>query len=103
MCSFLDGGIGVGIYQNARNATKTKIVNTFWELYKKQPINKITVKQLTEKCNIHRGTFYIHFDDIYSILEEIETNLLNNLKKIEELYNSKDSLAMYSKILYDCF
>ncbi|MDO4556125.1 MAG: TetR/AcrR family transcriptional regulator [Lachnospiraceae bacterium] len=94
----------MGTYENARKATREKIIRAFWELYQEQPINKITVKQLTEKCEIHRGTFYIHFQDMYSILNEIEANLLENLRKIDELYhNNLGSLAMYGQTLYDCF
>ena len=93
----------MGKYERARNATKAKIVSAFWELYKQQPAEKITVIQLAERCNIHRGTFYIHFQDVNSILEEIEANLLYELKKIEQLSISADNLTEYSQILYDCF
>lgn len=94
----------MGTYENAKKITKKKIVDAFWELYQEQPLNKITVRQLTEKCGIHRGTFYIHFQDIQSVLDEIEANLFANLTKIDKLYNqSKGSFAMYGQILYDCF
>ena len=93
----------MGKYERARNATKAKIINAFWELYKQQPAGKITVNQLAERCNIHRGTFYIHFEDVNSVLEEIEANLLSELNKIEQLSISADNLTKYSQILYDCF
>ena len=93
----------MGKYEKARTVTKAKIVNSFWDLYKQQPLEKITVKKIAEMCGIHRGTFYIHFDDVRSVLEEIESNLLSELNKIEHLYNSTDSLWQYSQILYDCF
>ena len=34
-----------------------------------KPIDKITVKDLAEICNVNRQTFYYHFDDVYDLLE----------------------------------
>lgn len=35
----------------------------------KKPLNKITVSELIEECNINRRTFYYHFEDIYDLYE----------------------------------
>ena len=50
------------------NFTEKAIVQTLNELLKKQTIDKITVKDLTEACGISRNTFYYHFHDIYEVL-----------------------------------
>ena len=36
-----------------------------------KPIDKITIKDLVEKCGLNRQTFYYHFDDVYDLLEWI--------------------------------
>ena len=51
--------------------TKTAIKATFISLLNKKPLNKITVKEIVEECGINRNSFYYHFDDIPSLLEEI--------------------------------
>ena len=43
----------------------------FIELSKQMPIDKITVKKVTDYIGITRNTFYYHSQDIYALLEEI--------------------------------
>lgn len=51
--------------------TKEALSSTLKELAKEKPINKITVTELVEACDIKRQTFYYHFQDIYDLLEWI--------------------------------
>lgn len=60
--------------------TKNRIIKAFWELYKTMNIEKITVRKITDACGIYRTTFYLHFADVYAILEQIEEELLVELK-----------------------
>ncbi|MCD7949225.1 MAG: TetR/AcrR family transcriptional regulator [Erysipelotrichaceae bacterium] len=57
---------------NAKNNLKI----AFWELYKTKPINSITIKEITDKAGYFRSTFYLYYDDIYHIYQEIEDELL---------------------------
>jgi len=50
--------------------TKEAIVRSFSELLREKPYNKITVKDIVERCGITRNTFYYHFHDIPTLLEE---------------------------------
>ncbi len=38
------------------------------ELLKKEPFEKITVKDICEEAMVHRTTFYTHFEDKYDLL-----------------------------------
>lgn len=51
--------------------TKDAIKKSFMKLLNQKPINKITVKEIVEDCGINRNSFYYHFDDIPSLMEEI--------------------------------
>lgn len=62
--------------------TKTQLKNGLAQLLKEKAITEITVKELTEKVDINRSTFYLHYCDIYDMMEKIETELL---QKIEDL------------------
>lgn len=63
---------------NSSVKTKRLIKNTFIEmLSEKKEISKISVSDLTERCEISRATFYAHFDDIYGVVEEFETELID--------------------------
>jgi hypothetical protein len=49
---------------------------------KTQDINKVTVTNLSEMADMNRGTFYIHYDDVYDLLESIEDRLLAEITEI---------------------
>ena len=58
---------------------KDKIKNAFLDLYSEHPIEKISVKLLTETAGVNRGTFYDHYTDIYDLLNQIETEFISNV------------------------
>lgn len=66
--------------QNLNNSsvkTRRLIRATFAEmLSEKREISKITVTELTKRADINRGTFYSHYDDIYSVAEDYENDLI---------------------------
>lgn len=51
--------------------TKNAIKKSFLKLLNEKQLHKITVKDIVEDCGINRNSFYYHFDDIPSLLEEI--------------------------------
>ena len=53
------------------NFTKKAIKQTFIALLNKKPRPQITVKDIVEECGINRNSFYYHYDDIPSLIEEI--------------------------------
>lgn len=64
--------------------TRTAIVKAFAELAADKTVDKITVKDITDRCQLSRNTFYYHFQDVYDVLEEflnIETVRVNELVK----------------------
>lgn len=65
--------------QSERTAqTKADLVDAFWKLYKEKPINKITVKEVTDTAGYYRSTMYYYFEDVYAILEYIETSIMQD-------------------------
>ena len=56
--------------------TRNSIVNTFLELRSKKDLEKITVKELCEKAQINKSTFYSHYHDIYDLSEHLEDEVV---------------------------
>ncbi len=56
--------------------TKKNIKNAFLELRSKKPLEKITIKELSELAVINRATFYTHYQDIYDLSEHIEDEIV---------------------------
>lgn len=44
-------------------------------------IKEITVKELVDEVDINRSTFYLHYTDIYQMLDSIEENLLQEISE----------------------
>ncbi len=57
--------------------TKKLIKKGLFELSKTKSITKITVKELTDYIEINRGTFYLHYKDIFELVDAIENELYN--------------------------
>lgn len=49
--------------------TQKAIIQTFTEMLRKMPFDKITVSAIVSTCEISSNTFYYHFRDIYDLLD----------------------------------
>ncbi len=63
--------------------SKQAIEETFFELLKeKKSLNKITVSEITRIANLGRGTFYLHYQDVYDLYDKIEAELFDGITEI---------------------
>ena len=62
-------------------ATKKDFIYAFCEYYKERPIEKITVKEISEKAGYSRVTFYNYFKDPYDLLNQIEEEFILRFTK----------------------
>ena len=51
------------------NITKKALETSLKKLMLKKPLDKITIRDITDDCGISRMTFYYHFQDIYDLVE----------------------------------
>ena len=51
------------------NQTKQILEESLKKLMLQKPLDKITIRDLTEDCDISRMAFYYHFKDIYDLVE----------------------------------
>ena len=71
--------------------TRALIKTTFAEmLSEKRELNRISVTELVARANINRGTFYSHYDDIYSVAEDYENELIDRFFDDSCLIGSQD-------------
>lgn len=52
--------------------TKKILYEALLTLMQNKAINKITVKELTELADINRKTFYLHYTDIFDMIDQIK-------------------------------
>ncbi|MGX6962865.1 TetR/AcrR family transcriptional regulator C-terminal domain-containing protein [Vagococcus xieshaowenii] len=80
------------------NLTKAALAETLKEMIKTCPLDKITVKDLADRCQVNRQTFYYHFRDIYELVDWIIEQ--NFLKKFEQ-FMQEDNLTKNLKTMSD--
>jgi AcrR family transcriptional regulator len=89
---------------------ENKIIDAFMTLYADNPIEKISIKMITDQANLNRGTFYLHYLDIYDLLDKVESyfysltkiiakNSLNALVNDELIIEALPSMEFYQKYL----
>ncbi|MDE5564490.1 MAG: TetR/AcrR family transcriptional regulator [Oscillospiraceae bacterium] len=59
--------------------TKRSIVNAFLALRSEKSLEKITVRELSERAVIHKATFYLHYHDIYELSEQLECEVIDDI------------------------
>lgn len=68
-----------------KQETDTLLAESFKKLALRQPIEKITIKEITDRAGVIRPTFYNHFQDKYELLEWIIlTDLLEPIRPLIE-------------------
>lgn len=63
-----------------QQTTRENIKKVFLSIYRKTPLNRIFVSDLVNVCNISRGTFYFHFENIEQLYRECERDLITKME-----------------------
>lgn len=83
------------------NFTKQAIIKAFTELLKKKSLDKITVKDIVEKCGVNRNTFYYHFVDIQRLTEEMlmaqADTIISKYPDVNSLYDALSVTVHFAK------
>ncbi|MCQ2535510.1 MAG: TetR family transcriptional regulator C-terminal domain-containing protein [Lachnospiraceae bacterium] len=62
--------------------TEAQLKHGLVTLMQRKSIREITVKELVEEVDINRSTFYLHYSDIFQMLDCIEEDLANDFKNV---------------------
>ena len=68
--------------------TRAALKQSLTELLKTKNIKDISVKELTDLADVNRGTFYLHYKDVFDLLEQSENDLLEEFKTTLDSYNT---------------
>ncbi|MBB6634130.1 TetR/AcrR family transcriptional regulator [Cohnella thailandensis] len=78
--------------------SRQAIQSTFLDMLDKEGFDEITVRNISEKANIGRKTFYLHFMDKYDLLDKIVDEHITQLQEICD--QKKDIGLMQGSILW---
>ena len=62
--------------------TKNQLRQGLARLMLEKSLKEITVKELTDLVDMNRGTFYLHYRDIYDMVEKIEDTIMTEFQRI---------------------
>ena len=83
--------------------TEYVLVNSLAALMHSKNIKDISVKELCEYANVNRGTFYLHYNDIYDMLDTIENTLIIHLENIFLKYDNINAENFPYPVFHDIF
>jgi len=79
--------------------TKKALREGLAELLSKKSIQSITVKELTDKVDIHRSTFYANFKDVYDLCSHMEDTIIQEISDIISVDCSFDPNIIFKDVL----
>ena len=83
--------------------TRQQLQHCLAVLLKEKKIQEITVREITEMADLNRGTFYLHYKDVFDLLEKVELELLDELDSTLQKYQASDLHPKLSLIFTDLF
>ena len=86
---------------NDRRTIKTRkaICRAFAELLMEKELHKITVKEIIEKADISRVTFYNHYLDVYDLHDKFEESIMLETASLVLELESVSYSEVFSKII----
>jgi AcrR family transcriptional regulator len=66
--------------------TKRQLRQGLTELLEEKSVKDITVRELSDLVDINRGTFYLHYKDIFDMVEQIENEMFENFRRALDEY-----------------
>lgn len=72
--------------------TKKAIYSAFAQLLLEKDVNAITIKDIADRADINRKTFYNYYAGIYELIEEIENKILYSFEQALMDVNIADAL-----------
>lgn len=96
----------MAVKNNRRTILTKKILkDSLLELMQTKSISKITIKEICDLSDMSRSTFYLHYQDQFALLEDIEKEVLEktfeNLKMLDTKSNSISSIEIFLNYIKD--
>lgn len=64
--------------------TKAMMRDALMDLMDEMPFGKITAKDITNRADLNRATFYLHYNNVYELLDELENEIAAGFSRMLE-------------------
>lgn len=83
--------------------TKKSIRQALTSLLREKSLQNITVKEIADRADINRGTFYTYYHDVYDIVEQLKNEMFEQLCEVAEHATPADIMNNPLDILTKAF
>lgn len=83
--------------------TKRQLRLALMQLMSEKSVKDISVRELAAIADINRGTFYIHYKDVYDLLTHLEDEMAEGLIRVCRKHVAKDSSGRTFPFLSDLY
>ena len=83
--------------------TKKAMTEAFAKLLLEKPLNNISVREIAEIADINRGTFYLHYRDVYDMAEHLQNEIFDKFNEIVDNHEPKNSSDYLFPLLAELF
>lgn len=83
--------------------TKKQLRLALMELLAEKSAKSISVRELAERADINRGTFYIHYRDVGDLLQRLEDEMADRLTALCKEHKPEDSTGEQFPFLRDLY
>ena len=81
--------------------TKEAIRRSFEDMICEMDYEKITVKELTDRAMINRKTFYLHYETLDDLLEELQQEIVDSFTSQNISFKSMSDIKRIVRYFYD--
>lgn len=83
--------------------TRARLQQAMLDLLQEKDARSITVRELTQRADVNRGTFYAHYKDVFDLLDQMEQELFQRLSGVLSAYSPQDLRRGLTPLLTDVF
>ena len=83
--------------------TKEQLKRAMTQLLQEKSVREITVRELTERADVNRGTFYAHYSDLYDMLGQLENETLSDFEELLDRHAPEDMARDLTPLLTEVF
>lgn len=83
--------------------TKKAMFAALAELLAQKPLSNISVREIADMADINRGTFYLHYKDVYDMAETLQNEIFQKFNDIVESHEPKKNTDEIFPLLTELF
>lgn len=83
--------------------TKAELTQAMTQLLTQKGLQEISVTELTALADVNRGTFYLHYKDVYDLYSQVENEVFDTMMEMLCKYTNQNLVAMLPQLLEEVF